>query len=140
MLDIYPQLLLFTAIVFLALLVFLNKTLYKPLLSFMEKRDEVIESDRLSATKNESDISSYEDEARAIILEAKSKVLQQKNDALEIAKKEVSMKIEDKKTQLDKEYALFQEKMQEQRKELKDSLLAQMPSFKSSMKTKLSQL
>lgn len=140
MLDIYPLLLLFTAVVFLALLVFLNKSLYKPLLEFMKNRDDVIEKDRKNANKNESDITAYEEEAKAIILEAKAQASKQRVEVLEKAKEEIALKLEAKKSELEEEYAIFQKEMETEKSELKNGLLAQMPLFKEGIKAKLNQL
>lgn len=140
MLDISPILLLFTAVIFLALLIFLNKALYKPLLEFMENRDNVLEKDRKHINKNESDIVALEEEARAIILEAKSEVAKQRAVIMDQAKEEIAKKIEQKKLELDEEYDIFAKDMENEKKELKNGLLAQMPLFKEGIKAKLSQL
>lgn len=140
MLDIYPLLLLFTAVVFLGLLVFLNKTVYRPLLGFMDNRDDVIEKDRKHSNKNESDIAAYEEEARAIILDAKSDISKTRADEIAKVKEEIEKKIDIKKSELEEEYALFQKRLQEEAKDLKNGLLAQMPLYKEGIKAKLNQL
>ncbi|PID48266.1 MAG: ATPase [Proteobacteria bacterium] len=140
MLDISPLLLLFTAVTFLALLVFLNKYLYKPLLDFMENRDKTIERDKKNANKNDGDVNSYEEEARAVILEAKSQASKQRNEVLEKAKKEISVKLEEKKAQLDEQYDVFQKEIEDKKVQLKNGLLAQMPLFREGIKAKLNQL
>lgn len=140
MLDIQPLLLLFTAVVFLGLMVFLNKTVYRQLLAFMENRDDVIEKDRKHANKNESDINAYEEEAKAIILEAKSQIGKKRADEIAKVKEEIEKKIEIKKSELEEEYELFQKKLHEEAKDLKNGLLAQMPLFKEGVKAKLNQL
>jgi len=56
MLDILPELLLVTGIVFLFLLFILNKTLYKPLLAFIDNRNNAINRDLENAGKNASDV------------------------------------------------------------------------------------
>lgn len=140
MLDISPMLLLFTAVIFLALLVFLNKALYKPLLDFMENRDNVLEKDRKHINKNESDVVALEEEAKAIILEAKSEVAKQRAIVIEEAKEDIAKKLEQRKAELDEEYGIFTKDMENEKKELKNGLLAQMPLFKEGIKAKLSQL
>lgn len=140
MLDITPLLLLFTAVMFLALLIILNKMLYQPLLNFMSKRDDVIEKDRMNANKNESDILELEEEAKAIIAEAKNQASKEKAIVLEEARKEISAKIEQRKSELDEEYSIFQKNMEKERVELENGLLAQMPLFREGIKAKLSQL
>lgn len=140
MLDIQPLLLLFTAIVFLGLMVFLNKTVYRQLLAFMENRDEVIEKDRKHANKNEIDIAAYEEEAKSIVLDAKSQIGKRRADEIARVKEEIDKKIEIKKSELEEEYALFQKRLHEEAKDLKNGLLAQMPLFKEGIKAKLNQL
>ncbi len=140
MLDIYPLLLLFTAVTFLGLLIFLNKVMYRPLLGFMENRDEVIERDRKHASKNESDIGAYEDEAVAIISDAKAEIAKERSEQIAKVKEEISKQIEAKKSELDKEYEKFQNSLENEAKELKEALKAQMPLFKDGVKAKLNQL
>jgi len=56
MLDISPALLLVTGLVFFILLILLNKILYKPLLKFMDNRNESIKRDLENAGRNTSEI------------------------------------------------------------------------------------
>lgn len=140
MLDISPLLLLITALIFLALLIYLNKTLYRPLLEFVKNRDSTIEKDKKNATKNEEDIQAYENEAKEIILEAKAKAAKEKTKILDEAKAEVASKIEQRKAELDEEYELFLKNMENEKKELKNGLLAQIPLFREGIKAKLNQL
>ena len=59
MLDIIPALLLVTGTVFLVLLILLNKTLYKPLLEFIDNRNNSINRDLENAGKNAGDSHSF---------------------------------------------------------------------------------
>lgn len=140
MLDISPLLLLFTFVIFLGLLIYLNKSLYKPLLDFMANRDSVMEQEKGHISKNESDTIKYEEEAREIILEAKSQAAKEKAVILEDAKKDIAAKIEQKKLELAEDYEIFQKNMQEEKSELKSGLLAQIPLFREGIKAKMSQL
>lgn len=140
MLDISLFLLLTTTILFLALLVYLNKTLYRPLLEFVENRDNIIEKDKKNATKNEEDIQAYENEARDIILEAKAEAAKERAKVLDEAREQVASKIEQRKAELDEEYELFLKNMKSEQTELKNGLLAQIPLFREGVKAKLNQL
>ncbi len=140
MLDISPMLLLFTAVVFLTLLIFLNKVLYKPLLEFMENRELTLQKDKGNISKNQEDLLKHEEEAKNIILEAKAEALKQRNIVLDEAREDIAKKLEAKKIQIDEEYAEFTKQIEDERVELKNGLLAQMPLFKEGIKAKLSQL
>lgn len=140
MLDISPFLLLFTAIVFLALLFYLNKTLYQPLIEFMTNREHVIEKDKHNATKNAEDVQVYENEAREIILDAKAQAAKERAEILEEAKAKIQTQINQRKSELEEEYQLFLKNMQDEKTELKNGLLAQIPLFREGIKAKLNQL
>ncbi len=140
MLDISPMLLIFTAIVFLALLIILNKVLYIPLLKFMESRDLVLQKDKENISKNEDDLLKYEQEAKEILQEAKEKALKHRNSVLEEVRADVSKKVEEKRLALEEEFDQFSKQLENEKIELKNGLLAQMPLFKEGIKAKLSQL
>jgi len=140
MLDIIPELLLVTGVVFLVLMLLLNKTLYKPLLEFMDNRDKSIARDLEGAGKNSNDVLAYKEEAKKIILDAKFKASKMRESALLDAKETASKKIEEKKTQIGEEYKKFSKILSDQKDELKIALLAKMPVLTDSIATKLSKI
>ncbi len=139
MLDIVPALLVVTGVVFLVLLVVLNKTLYKPLLDFMENRDKSIAKDMDAASKSNNDILAYKQEADKIILDARHKSHQIKDSALNSAKELTLKKIEAKKSELEEEYNKFAKELSMQRDEFKTALLKKIPILKDGISAKLSQ-
>ncbi len=140
MLDIIPTLLLATGVVFLVLLVVLNKTLYKPLLDFMENRDKSIAKDLEGADKNSSDILIYKQEAEKIIVDAKKEANQIKELALQSTRDSILQKIESKKSELEEEHNKFAKELKSQRDELKATLLEKMPLLQDSVSLKISQI
>jgi len=140
MLDIVPALLLVTAIVFLVLLVLLNKTLYKPLLGFMDNREKSIKRDLNNAGKNSDEVVAFKKEAEKIILEAKTKANEIKDSALMEAKDEALKKLEAKKSELEGKYSQFLKELEAQRIEFKTALQEQMPLFRDSVRAKLDQI
>ena len=72
MLDISPMLLGSTLIVFLVLIAVLNSLLYKPLFSYMEKRDADIKRDLDLVGNNDAQISALNAEAEKILAIGKS--------------------------------------------------------------------
>ena len=87
MLDIHPSLMLFVLIVFLLLIYLLNKITYRPLVDFMDRRDNSIAKD-LEASKN---LSSNSDElymkSNEVLNEAKNEAASIRQKAIDEAKK-----------------------------------------------------
>ena len=140
MLDLNPGLMLFVLVIFFALMVFLNKTLYKPLIEFMDVRDKSIADD----LKNANEMSGSNDElnakADAILADAKAEANAVREKAINEAKALAESKIESKTQELDKNYQSFVTELSKEKEELEKSLLAQMPLFKESLKTKMNSL
>lgn len=140
MLDLNPGLMLFVLVIFFALMVFLNKTLYEPLIEFMDVRDKSIADD----LKNANEMSGSNDElnakADAILADAKAEANAVREKAINEAKALAESKIESKTQELDKNYQSFVTELSKEKEELEKSLLAQMPLFKESLKNKMNSL
>ena len=137
MLDISPILLLVTGFVFFTLLILLNKILYKPLLEFIDNRNESIKRDLENAGKNTSDVEAYYKEADQIILEAKAEAGKVREAALSEAKEIAAKKVEQKQSELEEEYILFLKDLEADKTEFQESLNASIPLFRDSIKQKL---
>ncbi len=140
MLDIIPGLLLLVAVIFIFLIVVLNKILYKPLLGFMSERDKSIQKDMEESKKNSSNVSHLEHEASKIVKDAKNQAFKIREEAINSVKEEVGKKIEEKKAALEKSYELFVDELENEKEELRAKLMNSLPDFQSSLKTKLSQI
>ena len=140
MLDIHLPLMLFVLVLFLTLLVLLNNMLFQPLLKFMDDRDASIAKD-LKASKslsgNTDELNAKADEN---ISNAKNEAATIRQNAIDAEKTLAAEKVESKKSELDKEYTKFVEKLTSDKESLKESLLSQMPLFKESLKAKFSEL
>ncbi len=137
MLDISLTLLLVTVVVFFTLLIFLNKILYKPLLTFIDNRNESIKRDLENAGKNTSDVEAYYKEADQIIHEAKAEAGKTREAALSEAKEIAAKKVEKKQSELEEEYTLFLKDLNVEKTEFTESLSAKIPLFRDSIKQKL---
>ena len=137
MLDISPILLLVTGFVFFTLLILLNKILYKPLLEFIDNRNDSIKRDLENAGKNTSDVEAYYKEADQIILEAKAQAGKIREAALSEAKEIAAKKVEQKQSELEEEYTLFLKDLEADKTEFQASLNANIPLFRDSIKQKL---
>jgi len=140
MLDIHPSLMLFVFALFLTLLVLLNNMLFQPLIKFMDDRDNSIAKD-LKASKG---LSGNSDELNAkaddIISNAKNEAAGIRQKAIDDEKTLAASKVETKQNELETEYKKFVKKLNSDRDNLKNDLLAQMPLFKESLKAKFSKL
>ena len=140
MLDIIPALLLVTGTVFLVLLILLNKTLYKPLLEFIDNRNNSINRDLENAGKNASDVVAYYKEVETILSEGRIEAAKIKEAALGEAKEKASKKVEQKKSELETQSATFLKALESEKDEFKNALMLQMPLFKESVAAKLSNI
>lgn len=140
MLDIHQPLMLFVLVVFLLLIYLLNKIAYKPLVEFMDRRDSSIAKD-LEASKN---LSSNSDElymkSNEVINEAKSEAALIRQKAIDEAKNIAQSKLEVKQNELESSYNKFLDELGKEQRELKNSILSQLPLFKESLKAKFSKL
>jgi F-type H+-transporting ATPase subunit b len=131
---------LFVLVLFLALLVVLNRMLYKPLLKFMDDRDQAIANDLKAARNLSGNSEALLAEAEEILDEARSKAAEIRQKSINEAKALAESKAESKRAELDTEYNSFIENLQSEKETLRNSLLSQMPLFKESLKAKFSKL
>ena len=137
MLDISPWLLLLTAGVFLFLVYFLNHTLYRPLLRFIQKRDGIIEDDLANANQNSGDIESSLIEAHDIVAEAKAKAAKLREDAVAEAKNQANKRLAVSKAKLEEQYQSFLQTLSANRDELREGLSKNLSTYQKSLQTKL---
>ncbi len=140
MLDISPMLLVSTLIVFLVLIAVLNSLLYKPLFSYMEKRDADIKKDLDEVGNNDSEIAAFHAQAEKIISDGKLQAHAMREKVVMETKLLVSSKIEAKRAELALEYAKFEEAMAEERSQLSEALRLEVPKFQAAVSAKLHQI
>ena len=140
MLDISPILLLVTGFVFFTLLILLNKIFYRPLLEFIDNRNDSIKRDLENAGKNTNDVEAYYKEADQIILTAKAEAGKIREAALCEAKEIAAEKVEQKQSELEEKYAIFLKDLKADKIEFQANLSASIPLFRDSIKQKLSNI
>ena len=140
MLELIPSLMLIVLLIFLGLIVYLNKALYQPLINFMDQRDSTIAKDRAESETLTGDAKSLKEEADAILNSAKQEAIALKQSALEEANSEAASKISSKEAELEKAYNEFLSKLESEKDELKSGLLSQIPLIKEALKAKFAQL
>lgn len=140
MLDISPMLLGITLIVFLILIALLNSMLFKPLFTYMEKRDADIKKDLDEVGSNDAEIAAMQAKADAIVNEAKREAAALREKVIADAKELAESKLEAKRAELAKQYVEFEQSLAQEREKLKGALLSQAPLFKEAVKAKFSQI
>ena len=140
MLDINPMLLGSTLIVFLILIAVLNSWLYNPLFNFMNKRDADIKKDLDEVGSNDEEVAALTAEAEKIMTDAKMEAAALREKVIADAKELAESKLEAKRAELASEYTAFEKSLAEDREQLKNALLSQVPLFKEAVKAKFSQI
>ena len=121
---------------FLILIYLLNRILYKPLLGFMDARDSSIKKDSEGIEGNAADVKALKAEAEVILQNARQEASLIKNKAQENAKQMADAKITQKREELNLKYNEFTAILEEEREELKKTLLSKIPLFEESKKAK----
>ena len=140
MLDISPMLLGSTLIVFLVLIAALNSLLYKPLFSYMEKRDADIKKDMEHVGNNDSEIAAFQAKAEKIMSDAKLEAAALREKVIAEAKALANSKIETKRAELAQEYATFESELSQERTRLIAALQNEVPAFQTAVSAKLSKI
>ena len=137
MLDISFVLVALMIVLFLALIYVLNTMMYKPLLDFMQKRDESIAADLASIESNDSEISELEAKANENISKAKQEASEIKSTMISKVKDELSSKFEEKKAALEEELNNFLVALGEKKEVLKSELEANLTQYKEAVEAKI---
>ncbi|RAX56933.1 F0F1 ATP synthase subunit B' [Helicobacter monodelphidis] len=140
MLDIVPLLMLLVFVVFVTLVYLLNEWLYKPLLSFMDNRSSSIKSDLEGIRGNDHEIEVLKAEAERVLANAKNEANAIKEEAQNLAREVAAQQVSAKQSELDSKKQEVISSLEEEGNELRNTLLAQMPLYKESLKAKLNQL
>ena len=125
---------------FLILIYLLNRILYKPLLGFMDARESSIKKDSEGIEGNAADVKALKAEAEVILQNARQEASLIKNKAQENAKQMADAKITQKREELNLKYNEFTAILEEEREELKKTLLSKIPLFEESLKAKMAKL
>ena len=140
MLDLIPSLMLIVLLLFIGLIVYLNKALYQPLINFMDERDGTIAKDQKESQELTGSADSLKQEAEEILNSAKQEAIALKQAAIEKANSEAAELISSKESELNKAYEEFLSKLEAQKEEVKSNLLSQVPLIKDALKAKFAQL
>lgn len=140
MLDLNLSLLVLTLFIFLGMIFLLNNIFYKPMLNFMDERDAIIKKDEADVAKNCDDMQKYMKEIDSIMLSAKDEAMKIRQNTLNSIKANYDEKIKLKKDELEKDYDIFMDSLEEQRNELKQHLSPKLEIIMQTLNTKMTNI
>lgn len=140
MLEIDPKLLGITVVVFLVMIYLLNVILYKPILSFVDNRNESIANEEKELSKYGNDTKKYEEECVAILASARDEVSKLKAAAIQSANELSKSKIDAERARLEADYKEFEASLKTEQEALKVALSDNLPIIKTEIKSVLSKL
>lgn len=131
---------IFTIVVFIGLVGYLNRRLYQPMLNFMDARDAAIQKDDKLANQNLADVGSEALEIESILSKARDEAAKIREAGLSEIENENSKKIEEKTTFLENDLASYLQDLSKQKDEIKKALEKQIPDFRAGIKEKLARI
>ncbi|VYT09932.1 hypothetical protein [Campylobacter ureolyticus] len=131
---------IFTIVVFIGLVGYLNRRLYQPMLNFMDARDAAIQKDEKLANQNLADVGSEALEIESILSKARDEAAKIREAGLSEIENENSKKIEEKTTSLENDLASYLQDLSKQKDEIKKALEKQIPDFRAGIKEKLARI
>ncbi len=137
MLDINLGLLIFTAVVFFTLIYLLNKILYRPLLGFIQKRENLIKSDLENIKQDSGDVQASLEKANSLISNAKSEAAKIRESAVTKAKEAASKELEIAQQAIEEKYDAFVAELGKERASLKNDLVANLSTYQNALQSKL---
>jgi F-type H+-transporting ATPase subunit b len=127
-------------LIFFFLIYQLNTKLYRPLIRFMDNREETIAKDLEAARNLSSDSDELRAKAQANLDAARSEAARMRQEAIEKVKTANAEAAERKQRELEEKYQQFRVQLEEERESLKSTVLSQLPLIKESLKAKFSQI
>ena len=140
MLEINLPLVVLTAVIFLGLIAVLNSILYKPLLKFIDARNDAIKNDEESASKNTSDLGVYEAQIEQLISAARSEAGKIKQDAINAAKEAAAKIVSEKRGVLEADYDAFIQNLNAQKSDFRADLQQKLPELQAALEAKLARI
>jgi F-type H+-transporting ATPase subunit b len=140
MLELVPSLMLIVLLLFIGLIVYLNRALYQPIVNFMDQREATIARDRQESLGLTNSAQELEKQAQEILDSAKQEANALKHEARTKAEEEALAVIGSKEAELEKAYSDFIQKLESEREELRNGILSQVPLIKEALKAKFSKL
>lgn len=140
MIELNVPAFILTIIVFIALVGYLNRRLYQPMLAFMDSRDAAIKRDEEIANKNLAQVDSEAKEIEEILTRARNEAAAVRQDGLSQIEADEAEEIRAKKESLESDFSKYLEDLEKEKDELRSSLKASIPTFRASVKNRLARI
>lgn len=137
MIDFSLPVILAEAGIFIFTLVMLNMILFRPLTTFMEKREEKLNQDLESISKNTEETEQYEEEIASILNAAKAEVAKIKADAIENAEKEADALLSKERKEIAIKKELFLKELANEKTSIEAVLTENYSELESSLLSKM---
>lgn len=137
--DWHPSIMFATMAIFLAMIVILNTFLYKPLLQYMDNRDDSIKKDENTIKEYSQEMLDAGDEIETIHASTREEIYKIKQNAINTAKEEAEKVMKAKKEELERKMTSFYTELESQKRELQEHLSMHLPSLKQALQNNIKQ-
>lgn len=135
-----PWLMLLVFVVFIITMLLLNSWLFKPLIGFMDERENSLRKDMESAMSDDNEVQEIQEKIRAIFADAKAQASSIIESATIEAKAEYDEKMEKQANEVQGRIDSFRADLENQKNQAKQELLADLGVFEMALKSKVQQI
>ncbi|STO97247.1 F0F1 ATP synthase subunit B' [Helicobacter canis] len=135
-----PWLMLLVFVVFIITMLLLNSWLFKPLIGFMDERENSLRKDMESAMSDDNEVQEIQEKIRAIFADAKAQASSIIESATIEAKAEYDEKMEKQANEVQGRIDSFRVDLENQKNQAKQELLADLGVFETALKSKVQQI
>lgn len=135
-----PWLMLLVFVVFIITMLLLNSWLFKPLIGFMDERENSLRKDMESAMSDDNEVREIQEKIRAIFADAKAQASSIIESATIEARAEYDEKMEKQANEVQGRIDSFRADLENQKNQAKQELLADLGVFEMALKSKVQQI
>lgn len=135
-----PWLMLLVFVVFIITMFLLNTWLFKPLIGFMDERENSLRKDMESAVSDDNEVKEIQEKIRSVLADAKDQASRIIEDAIDNAKADYDARMEKKTNEIQARLESFRADLESQKYQVRQELLADMAGFESALKGKIQQI
>lgn len=135
-----PWLMLLVFVVFIITMFLLNTWLFKPLMGFMDERENSLRKDMESAVSDDNEVKEIQEKIRSVLADAKAQASRIIEDAIDNAKADYDARMEKKTNEIQARLESFRADLESQKYQVRQELLADMAGFESALKGKIQQI
>lgn len=135
-----PWLMLLVFVVFIITMFLLNTWLFKPLIGFMDERENSLRKDMESAVSDDNEVKEIQEKIRSVFADAKAQASRIIEDAIDSAKADYDARMEKKTSEIQAKLESFRADLESQKYQVRQELLADMVGFESALKGKIQQI